>query len=88
VLANDSGPRHLAEAVGTATVGIFWLGNALNAGSLGRAHHRVLLSWTTRCPVCGVDCTREDVPRCEHDVSFVAGVPVADALREVVELLG
>ncbi|MFC4852842.1 glycosyltransferase family 9 protein [Actinophytocola glycyrrhizae] len=87
VLANDSGPRHIAEAVGTATVGVFWLGNALNAGSLGRGNHRVLLSWTTRCPECGVDCTREDVPRCEHDVSFVAGVPVADAMREVVDLL-
>jgi ADP-heptose:LPS heptosyltransferase len=88
VLANDSGPRHLAEAVGTATAGVFWLGNALNAGSFGRARHRVLLSWTTECPVCGVDCTREDLPRCPHDDSFVAGVPVADALREVSDLFG
>ncbi len=88
VLANDSGPRHIAEAVGTATVGIFWLGNAVNAGSLGRARHRVLLSWTTRCPVCRVDCTREDVPRCEHDPSFVTGVLVGDVLAEVGDLLG
>jgi ADP-heptose:LPS heptosyltransferase len=88
VLANDSGPRHMAEAVGTATVGVFWLGNAINAGSFGRARHRVLLSWTTACPVCGVDCTREDLPRCPHDDSFVAGVPVADALREVTDLFG
>lgn len=87
LLANDSGPRHLAEAVGTATVGVYWMGNALNASSLGRARNRVLISWTAACPVCGVDCTREDLPRCPHDVSFVASVPTGDAAREVADLL-
>ncbi|MCT2584450.1 glycosyltransferase family 9 protein [Actinophytocola gossypii] len=88
VLANDSGPRHLAEAVGTATVGVYWMGNALNASSFGRARNRVLISWTSACPVCGVDCTREDLPRCPHDVSFVSSVPTGDAVREVTDLLG
>lgn len=86
LVGNDSGPRHLAEAVGTGTVGIYWMGNALNAGSFGRRRHRVLLSWTVRCPVCGVDCTREE-PRCEHDVSFVGDVSVAEVSREVAELM-
>ena len=86
LVGNDSGPRHLAEAVGTSTVGIYWLGNALNAGSFGRHRHRVLLSWTVRCPVCGIDCTRED-QRCEHDVSFVADVSTAEVAREVGELM-
>ena len=41
VIANDSGPRHLAHALGTATVGVYWIGNLINAGPLTRAHHRV-----------------------------------------------
>src|SRR5690606_31490844 len=40
VIANDTGPRHLAAAVGTPTVGIYWCGNLINAGPLTRARHR------------------------------------------------
>lgn len=89
VLANDSGPRHLAQAVGTATVGIYWVGDALNAGPFGRSRHRVLLGWTTRCPVCGIDVTAVGwtAPRCAHDPSFVADVATADVLGEVDALL-
>lgn len=87
LIGNDSGPRHLAKALGTPTVGIFWMGNVINAGPLGRLHDRVLIAWTATCPVCGVDCTREDLPRCEHNVSFVSSVSTEDALREVVELI-
>jgi ADP-heptose:LPS heptosyltransferase len=87
LVGNDSGIRHLAQAVGTATVGIYWIGNAFNAGPLGRARHRMFMSWTLHCPVCGRDCTKRDTPRCGHDVSFVADVPVDEVLEEVRELL-
>jgi ADP-heptose:LPS heptosyltransferase len=87
LVGNDSGVRHLAQAVGTATVGIFWLGNAITAGPLGRYRHRVLMSWTVRCPVCGRDCTQPDFPRCEHDVSFVADVTPDEVLSEVEQLM-
>jgi ADP-heptose:LPS heptosyltransferase len=87
VLANDSGPRHLAQAVGTPTVSVYWMGNAMTAGPLGRALNRVHISWTATCPVCGVDCIREDVSRCEHDVSFVADVKAGDVLADVCDLL-
>ncbi|GAB2993802.1 glycosyltransferase family 9 protein [Amycolatopsis acidiphila] len=86
-VGNDSGPRHLARAVGAPAVGIYWMGNVINAGPLGRSQDRVLISWTTNCPVCGVDVTREDLPRCEHDDSFVASVAVEDVLKETRELL-
>lgn len=86
-VGNDSGPRHLARAVGAPAVGIYWMGNVINAGPLGRAQDRVLISWTTHCPVCGVDVTREDLPRCEHDDSFVADVSVGAVLRETRDLL-
>lgn len=83
VVANDSGPRHLAHAVGTPTVGIFWVGNLINGGPLTRRHHRVQLSWTTRCPVCDRDVTQVGwtAERCPHDVSFVTDVSV-DAVYE------
>ncbi|MDX2376730.1 glycosyltransferase family 9 protein [Microbacterium sp. LRZ72] len=77
-IGNDSGPRHLAHAVGVPTVGIFMAGNLINGGPVTRGRHRVQLSWTTHCPVCGRDATQVGwtAPRCEHDVPFVADVPV------------
>lgn len=89
VVANDSGPRHLAQAVGAATVGIFWFGNVVNAAPFSRARHRVHLSFTTRCPVCSADVTQVGwtAERCEHDVSFVADVGVAPVLADARQLM-
>lgn len=88
VLGNDSGPRHLAQAAGTRTVAVFWVGNVVNGAPLARGRHRVHMSWTTRCPVCGADCTTiEGSARCEHDVSFVADVPVPPVYADVRRLL-
>jgi ADP-heptose:LPS heptosyltransferase len=89
VVANDSGPRHLAQAVGAPTVGIYWFGNVVNAGPFGRRWHRVHLSFTTSCPVCGVDVTRVgwSAERCEHDVTFVADVAVEPVLHDARRLM-
>ena len=84
VVSNDSGPLHLAAAVGAATVGIFWCGNLINAGSSFRSRHRPVLSWRLDCPVCGVDCTRGE---CDHGDSFVADIPVSEVTNAAVELL-
>ncbi len=84
VVANDSGPRHLAEAVGTATVGVFLEHNLLNAGPLTRRRHRVAVSTRTDCDVCGADQSRS---RCGHDRSLVAGVPVEAVLAAARDLL-
>lgn len=86
MVGNDSGPRHLAQATGAATVGIYWIGNLINAGPLTRERQRALLSWTTRCPECGVNVTQSGADRCEHDVSFVTDVPVQDVIDAVTEL--
>ncbi|RBY76128.1 glycosyltransferase family 9 protein [Geodermatophilus sp. TF02-6] len=85
VVGNDSGPRHLAEAVGAATVGVYLERNLRGAGPLARWRHRVAVSAPTTCPVCGADERRE---RCGHDASLVAEVPVDDVLAAAVELLG
>lgn len=83
VLGNDSGPRHLAAAVGAATVGVYWCGNLVNAGPLTRRRHRVAVSFRTACPVCGQD---QGAARCAHDPSFVAEVPLEAVLREALDL--
>ncbi|TDC41607.1 glycosyltransferase family 9 protein [Micromonospora sp. KC213] len=93
VVSNDTGPLHLAGAVGTATVGVYWLGNLINGATPLRARHRPIASWTTHCPVCGVDCTPGIYPHrpgdgdCPHRDSFVADVPVVEVLEAAAELL-
>jgi hypothetical protein len=88
VVGNDSGPRHLAQALGVPTVGIFWAGNVINAGALGRSLHRIHASWVTACPTCGIDVTQVGwtAPRCAHNDSVVAGVAVRDVHEDVRSL--
>ncbi|OIH93914.1 glycosyl transferase [Curtobacterium sp. MCBA15_001] len=89
MVGDDSGPRHLAVAVGTMTVGVFWFGNVVNAGPLDRGRHRVHMSFVTRCPVCGVDVTQVGwtAERCEHDPSYVDEVAPEAVLADVEDLL-
>jgi ADP-heptose:LPS heptosyltransferase len=84
LVSNDTGPLHLANAVGTPTVGIFWIGNLVNGAPFNRARHRPIPAFRTRCAVCGAENTTS---RCEHDPSFVDEVPteaVAAAARGLV----
>jgi ADP-heptose:LPS heptosyltransferase len=84
LISNDSGPLHLALAIGTPCVGIYWFSNLYVAGPLVQQKHRVALSLRVRCPVCGVE--NVDV-RCAHDDSFVAGVSMDDVLAMAFDLL-
>jgi ADP-heptose:LPS heptosyltransferase len=84
VVSNDTGPLFLAEAVGAATVGIYWLLNLAQDGPLFRARHRYALSTRIACPQCGRPQIDE---RCEHDASFVADVGVDQVLIPALELL-
>jgi ADP-heptose:LPS heptosyltransferase len=91
VVANDSGPLHLARAAGAATVGLYWCGNAINAAPIGRTQHRPLLSWTVHCPVCGIDTSTAGFPHrpgdgCAHRPSFLDQIPVVEVLDEVLDL--
>ncbi len=83
VVSNDTGPRHLAAAVGTPTVGIFWCGNLINAGPVTRARDRPAISWQLDCPVCGVNCITGS---CEHDASFVTSVSVEEVRFSALDL--
>lgn len=93
VVGNDTGPLHLAAAVGAATVGLYWVGNLINGAPLTRRRHRPVISWTIHCPRCGADCTRDIYPArgggdgCSHPDSFVADIPaeeVVDAARDLL----
>jgi len=88
-VGNDSGPRHLAQAVDTPTASVFWAGNMINGGPMTRGRHRVQISWTTHCPVCGRDATQVGwtAERCAHDVSFVADVSTDALYDDVRDLL-
>ena len=83
VVSNDSGPLHLAAAVGAATVGIYWAGNLINAGSLFRARRRPHLSWRVDCPVCGRNAIYD---HCEHRASFVDLVTPKEVIASALEL--
>jgi ADP-heptose:LPS heptosyltransferase len=83
LISNDSGPLHLALAIGAPCVGIYWFTNLYVASPLTQHKHRVALSLQVRCPVCGAENV---VTRCPHDVSFVAGVTVEEVTRMAFEL--
>jgi ADP-heptose:LPS heptosyltransferase len=83
-VGNDSGPRHIAEAVGSATVGVFTRANLVDVAPLFRARHRVLVSWASRCHVCGVDYFAAP---CGHDASVLGDITVDDVLAPALELL-
>ena len=85
VVANDTGPLHLAIAVGAPTVGLFWGPNVLNSPPPWRARHRMLAAYDVACPVCGTDAVRGS---CAHDASLLAGVPADEVVAAAEELLG
>ncbi|WP_043615593.1 glycosyltransferase family 9 protein [Nonomuraea candida] len=87
VIANDTGPRHLAGAVGTPTVAVYWCGNLIQAGPLSRTAHRPLISWTTACPRCGADGVDPAAERCPHDESWVRDVSVDMVMEQARDLL-
>ncbi|RPJ86347.1 MAG: glycosyltransferase family 9 protein, partial [Acidobacteria bacterium] len=62
-VSNDSGPLHLAGAVGIPTVGIYWCGNVITAAPLSRARHRPVLSWRLNCPLCDRNTIHDN---CDH----------------------
>lgn len=91
VVSNDTGPLYLARAVDTPTVGIYWIGNLITASAISVTKNRCCISWRIHCPLCGVDCIKEDVHHpsgsCDHKVSFVDDVGEEEVTRHVGSLL-
>lgn len=92
VISNDTGPLHLARAVGASTVGILWAPNVVNWGPLSRSRHRLAISWRLECPHCRIKPVspwpfQPVTPGCDHPFSFVENIPVAEVLEPALELL-
>jgi len=91
LISNDTGPLHLARAVKTPTVGIYWCSNAIMSGPLTTSFNRICAEWNPLCPLCGVDCSRIDAHKpfngCNHETSFIQKVPVAEVLENAKALL-
>jgi ADP-heptose:LPS heptosyltransferase len=91
VISNDTGPLHLANAVGAKTVGIFWCANMINGGLPNRDSHRPVISWQTTCPLCQQDCVSifpfEPKTSCDHLTSFVENITVEEVLEKTKDLL-
>jgi ADP-heptose:LPS heptosyltransferase len=84
VVSNDSGPLHLAAAVGAATVGLFWACNMINGMLPLRRRHRPLVSFRLHCVVCGTD---NIATVCEHETSLIGDIPVSEVLAAACDLL-
>lgn len=79
LISNDTGPLHLALAIGTPCVGIYWLTNLFESAPLRQSGHKPAVSMRIQCPVCGEENLKT---RCPHDSSFVDDV----SPEEVIEL--
>lgn len=84
LVSNDTGPLHLALAIGTPCVGVYWLTNLMESAPLRQELHRAALSMRIHCPVCGAENLKA---RCEHDVSFVDDVSVEEVSGLAMEMM-
>ncbi len=83
-VSNDSGPLHVAGALGVPTVGIYWCGNVITAAPLTRTRHRPVLSWRLNCPSCNRNTINDN---CDHRNSFVDDIPVDEVIGQCLDLL-
>jgi ADP-heptose:LPS heptosyltransferase len=81
-LGNDSGPRHLAEALGVSTVAVFTNANLADVAPLSRVWHRIAVSWQSRCALCGTPVQET----CDHGVTALADVEVDEVRALALEL--
>lgn len=92
MIAADTGPLHLARAVGVLTIGFYWAPNLINWGPITRRSHRPLISWRMACPLCGI-VPNDPYPFephtdvCDHKVSFVQDITAEQVLKEVDALM-
>ncbi|MDY0211514.1 MAG: lipopolysaccharide heptosyltransferase I [Desulfuromonadaceae bacterium] len=78
VVGCDTGPVHIAAAVGTPTVSMYRATDALRNGPEGTRHIRL------QAPMPCVKCLRK---QCEYDVQCSTSIRVADVLDAVREIL-
>ena len=83
LVSNDTGPIHLAFALNTPAVGMYWLTNLIEASPLRPHLLRAAMSVRVHCPVCGQDNRKS---RCPHDVCFVDDIATEEVTAMGLEL--
>lgn len=88
MISNDSGPLHLAYALQTPAVGIYWVGNYITGTPLALRLARPLVSWTSHCPLCGraVRDLETSNNHCTHLTTFVGDITPEQVMDAVAEL--
>ncbi len=81
-LTNDSGPAHMANALGTPSIIVFGSANPWNWGPLSRTWHRVVADWGAPCRyLVRDDCAADSYSPC------LQAVEVEAVLREARQVL-
>ena len=81
LLTNDSGPAHIASALGTPSVVVFGSANPLNWAPLNRTWHRVVADWAAPCRYLPDDgCASDSYPPCLQAVDRAAVLEAARGL--------
>ncbi|MEA3465302.1 MAG: lipopolysaccharide heptosyltransferase I [Thermodesulfobacteriota bacterium] len=79
VVGCDTGPIHIAAALGTATVSLFRVTDSTRNGPVG-AIHRCLQS-----PLSCAPCLRK---QCDEDYQCATSIPVDEVYQAIIELIG
>ena len=82
LISTDSGPAHMAVALGTPSVTVFGSGNPLNWAPLARTWHRAVVNWAAPCRWQVDDGCPED-----PSVPCLQGVGAAEVVEEASSLL-
>ncbi|MBE0699082.1 MAG: glycosyltransferase family 9 protein [Anaerolineaceae bacterium] len=90
-VGNDTGPLHLALAVGAKAVGLFWAEYIVNSLPLTRVTFYPLIAWQRTCPGCGAFLIKKEIDHpsgsCAHGYSMLEEIGSADVIRGVKALI-
>ncbi|HEY1007487.1 MAG TPA: glycosyltransferase family 9 protein [Sphingobacteriaceae bacterium] len=89
MISNDTGPLHLARALDTPTIGLFWCINSITGLSMVTDVHRTHVSWQFCCPVCGLSPKHfaSNPGGCMHQTSFLTDITEDEVRASVRELI-
>jgi ADP-heptose:LPS heptosyltransferase len=86
MISNDTGPLHLAYALRTPAIGLYWAPNMITAMPVRCGNARPLIAWSTVCPLCNTGLRDLKNSSCNHNTSFISEITVDEVLESIKEL--